>query len=244
MPNYWDNTLCGAEALHLARVRGGELLPRFIIMEKPSKAVKRWGRNLKPVFFTRCPRGSPGGDAEHLNVGYHTEGRLQARIGSLKCKISSETSPLALSWQGEENRYWHWGRTKSANRNVSKFSLFSSGNGSVSLSTEAPRQVRATILFISSFPRFLSIVFLHLSFRTFMHLWITSWRSTRKEPGSLLSTPTSRPYGRSRGGDSKQPAWGNRCLLWPAFPPNKERLPDGIPACSGLRATRRLKWQP
>ncbi len=159
---------------------------------------------------------------------------------SLKCKNQSWTSPLALSrhmQRCEKNRYWHRGRTKSptrkgnTSRTVSPISCilllrqrigrpFSRGF------TLGPHKwgLPFYLSLPSCIPRFLSAVFFtaspSLSFRTVMHLWITAWRYTRRESELLLGVLRLKPspYGRSREGNSKQPAWRNCCLLWPAFP--------------------------
>lgn len=139
--------------------------------------------------------------------------------------------------QWEKNRYRHRGRTKSATRKrntsrmVSPFSCilllrqwfgrpFSHGL------TLGPHKwgLPFYLSLPSCIPHFLYTIFFtaspSLSFRTFMHLWITAWWSTRRETELLLSVLRLKPgpYGRSREGNSKQPAWRNCCLLWPAFP--------------------------
>lgn len=81
----------------------------------------------------------------------------------------------------------------------------------------------------SCIPLFLYTVFFtasqSLSFRTFMHLWITAWWSTRREPELLLSVLRLKPgpYGEVERGEFKAVSVKELLFVVTSLPPSAKR---------------------
>lgn len=102
----------------------------------------------------------------------------------------------------------------------------------------------------SCIPLFLYTVFFtaspSLSFRTFMHLWITAWWSTLREPEITpkRAAPQAGSVREVERGEFKAASVKELLFVVTSLPPSdKERPPEGIPACSRPGATLCLKWQ-